>query len=368
MLPRLILVVTLLSANAFAVDISNPRALMFVGDRTENLIDVISLDSNSAVFRIETSIHPDHIIATPFAPILIYADIKAKKMTFYDLENQRESKTIDLPMVPRHLVLDTTGAKIGVSDDQAGGFALVYPFDQRIEFALDDFPPTPDVLFDPNDVDIFYSNASTGSIGILNTLTQETYEIEVTDQEDQVFTAPSRSLDSRYIYVGNVGSGEVYSMNAFSGAVFKTFDIGGTPARPYTTPAGVFLYIMDQDDGRVLTIEQNGFSSYADVELGSGIDLVSVGRFDHLSLFMSTTNKYWYIFDNIRKTVVENGEFRGTPIAALGSADGKVAYVAFGEIAAVATVDLDKHSVQYIPATRHGSAAFTIGLSNNVCH
>jgi len=57
-----------------AVDISNPTKLMFVGDRTDNLIDVISLGDDEVVYRIETSIHPDHIIVTPFAPILIYTN------------------------------------------------------------------------------------------------------------------------------------------------------------------------------------------------------------------------------------------------------------------------------------------------------
>ena len=98
LLPILLLV--LVAANSLAADISNPRSLMFVGDRSENLIDVISLNDEKVVHRIETSIHPDHIVATPFAPILIYTDTAAKKVVFYDLENQRESKVLDLPIVP----------------------------------------------------------------------------------------------------------------------------------------------------------------------------------------------------------------------------------------------------------------------------
>jgi hypothetical protein len=57
-----------------------------------------------------------------------------------------------------------------------------------------------------------------------------------------------------------------------------------------------------------------------------------------------------------------------TPIAALGSADGKLAYVAFADLAEVAIVDLESQSIRYLPATNNGSGAFTLGLSNNVCH
>lgn len=351
-----------------AQDISNTRALIFVGDQSENFIDVISINGLETLYRIETSIRPDHILATPFASVLVYADIQAKKVTFYDLRNKREAKTIDLAVVPRHVVLDTSGTKVGISDHIDGGFALVDALSQNIALALENFPATSDVLFDGNETDIFYSNEASGSIGILNTLTSETHEIPVTDQANQELTAPTRSLDGRYIYIGNISSGEVYGLNAFSGAIFKTFDVGGTLARPYTSPEGAFLYMMDQENGRLLSVEQHGFTEFADVSFDQGVDMVTVGRFDHLNLFTSSENNRWSIFDNIKKAVVKEGEFRGQPVSALGSADGKFAYVALAGHAEIAVVDLEKGSLQYIPATKNGTSAFTLGLSNNVCH
>ena len=56
------------------------------------------------------------------------------------------------------------------------------------------------------------------------------------------------------------------------------------------------------------------------------------------------------------------------PVDALGSADGKLAYVALKDSAEIAVVDLEKGAISYIPATNNGSGAFTLGLSNNVCH
>jgi hypothetical protein len=365
---RLLLLLVLFTANSIAADISNPRSLMFVGDRSENLIDVISLSDEKVVHRIETSIHPDHIIATPFAPILIYTDTAAKKIVFYDLEKQRESKVLDLPIVPRHVVLDTTGSKIGISDDIDGGFVLIHAYGKTIDIVLDDFPAAADVLFDPNDIDIYYSNLDAGSIGLLDTNVLETYEIQVTDEPGQLLTPPSRSLDGRYIYAGNTSTGEVYSLNAFSRVIFKTFIVGGTPARPYTTPEGVFLYMMDEDSGRLLTVEQQDFETHADIKLEQGVNQVAVGRFDRLNLFLSTSNRRWYIYDNVKKAVTISGEFNGTPIRALGSADGKLAYVAFDTSAQVAVVNLEKQSLKYVAATNNGSGAFTVGLSNNVCH
>jgi DNA-binding beta-propeller fold protein YncE len=341
---------------------------MFVGDRSENIIDVVSLEEGKVVHRIETSIRPDHIIATPFAPILLYADTEARQVVFYDLKEQRESKTLDLPISPRHVVLDTTGAKVGISDDVEGGFVLIHAYAREIEFSIEEFPPTGDVLFDPNDVDIYYSNELTGSIGLLDINTQRTYEMPLTDDPGQILSSPSRSIDGRYVYVANVTSGEVYSLNAYSRIIFNTFNIGGKPARPYTTPEGAFLYMMDQESGRLVTVEQQGFEQYAEETLDDGIDLVTVGRFDRMNLFLSSENRRWYIFDNLSKQVIKSGEFDATPIAALGAADGKTAYVAFGELAEVAAINLEDQTVEYISATINGSGAFTIGLSNNVCH
>ena len=257
---------------------------------------------------------------------------------------------------------------MGISDDVDGGFALIHAYSRSIEFVLEDFPPTGDVLFDPNDVDIYYSNQLTGSMGLLDINTQRTWDMPLADEPGQLLTSPSRSIDGRYIYVANVSSGEVYSLNAYSKVIFDTFTIGGTPARPYTTPEGAFLYMMDAAHGRFVTVEQRGFTEYADSNFDEGVDLVAVGRFDRMNVFLSTANKRWYIYDNIEKAVVKSGSFKGTPIGALGAADGKIAYVAFKDEAVVAAIDLERQSIHYIEATDTGSAAFTVGLSNNVCH
>ena len=365
---NLLIFLLLIAGQLQAADISNPMKLMFVGDRIDKIIDVISLDEGTVVHRIQTSIHPDHIVATPFAPILMYADTDARQVVFYDLKKRQESRTLDLPISPRHVVLDTTGAKIGISDDVDGGFVLIHAYRRDIQFAIDDFPATADVLFDPNDVDIYYSNQATGSIGLLDMNTQQTYEMPLTDETGQMLSPPSRSIDGRYVYVANVTTGDVYSLNAYSRIIFNTFNIGGRPARPYTTPEGAFLYMMDQESGRLVTVEQQGFDRYAETTFDEGIDLVTVGRFDRMNAFMSSANRRWYIFDNVSKEVIKSGSFKGTPIGALGAADGKTAYIAFQDLAEVAAINLEKQTLDYIVATNNGSGAFTIGLSNNVCH
>ncbi len=216
---------------------------------------------------------------------------------------------------------------VAVTDDIDGGFVLLHAYKMSIEFVLDDFPATGDVL-----------------------------------------SAPSRSLDARYIYVSNITSGEVYSLNAYSRIIFNTFEIGGKAARPYTTPQGAFLYMMDAASGRFVSVEQRGFTKFAELSFEHGVDLVVVGRFDRMNLLASTTDQRWSIFDNVSQKIVATGRFNGVPIGALGSADGKYAYVAFADAAEVAIVDLEDQAVSYTAATDNGSAAFTVGLSNNVCH
>ena len=92
------------------------------------------------------------------------------------------------------------------------------------------------------------------------------------DPEDDLLvpqiSSPSRSLDGRYVYVANESTGEVYSLNAFSKVVYQTFHVGDSPARPYTTPEGAFLYMMDKETGRFVSIDQYRFEPFEDVVVG----------------------------------------------------------------------------------------------------
>ena len=358
-----------LSSGLFAqVDISNPQRLMFVADADDPIIDVIDLQENEVIFRIETKQKVDDLVATPFAPVLIYTNIDKQLVSMYNLETQELAKEVILPIVPRHMVLDTTGSKIGFTDSESGGFVLLSAYGGQVLFTLEDFPPTTDVLFDPNEVDIWYSNDLDGSIGLIDSNVKKTFEIEVTDKPEQMLSSPSRSLDGRYIYAANETTGEVYSVNAFSKIIYKTFNIGTRPVRPYTTPEGVFLYMMDKDSGRFVSIEQHLFTEFDNTIIGEGIDLITVGRFDRLNLLASTENHNFYIYDNNRKAVIEQGKLNFIPLDAQGAADGRRAYLASSDSPEVAIINLEDQQVSYIKAANGRVGAFAIGLSNNVCH
>ena len=358
-----------LSSGLFAqVDISNPQRLMFVADADDPIIDVIDLQENEVIFRIETKQKVDDLVATPFAPVLIYTNIDKQLVSMYNLETQELAKEVILPIVPRHMVLDTTGSKIGFTDSESGGFVLLSAYGGQVLFTLEDFPPTTDVLFDPNEVDIWYSNDLDGSIGLIDSNVKKTFEIEVTDKPEQMLSSPSRSLDGRYIYAANETTGEVYSVNAFSKIIYKTFNIGTRPARPYSTPEGVFLYMMDKDSGRFVSIEQHLFTEFDNTIIGEGIDLITVGRFDRLNLLASTENHNFYIYDNNRKAVIEQGKLNFIPLDAQGAADGRQAYLASSDSPEVAIINLEDQQVSYIKAANGRVGAFAIGLSNNVCH
>ncbi len=369
---RLALLVALLFAGALsaqdAVDISDTRRLMFVADATEPFIDVVDLVDEEVVFRIETAHVVDDLVATPYAPVLVYTSIERRLVSIYDLRNQVLAREVELSVVPRHLVLDTTGSRIAFTDSRDGGFVLFSPLSGEPLFELAGLPATGDVLFDPNEVDIYYTNDATGSIGTIDMNQRRYAEIELTDVPNAALSSPSRSLDGRYVYVANATTGEVYSLNAFSRVVYRTFDTDAAPARPYTTPEGVFLYMMDAESGRFVSVEQNRFETYADIDVGMGVNLVTVGRFDRMNLLASTSGREFVFYDNLERAVVGRGEFEHTPLDALGSVDGRKAYVAFRDSAEVAIVDLESRAVRLVEAGATGAGAFAVGLTNNVCH
>jgi len=368
MMNYLITLLLLLSFNVAAVDISNPLNLLFAADKNDNIIDVVDLQKQEQVYRIHTRYLAHDIIATPYAPLLFYTSIKDKKIIVYNLETREHVEEIDLPIEPQHIVLDTTGTKIGISNSDTGGFVLVSAYAMNIIFTLDEFPPTADVLFDPNDIDIYYTNNLNGTIGLIDMNTQATYEMSLDDSSNTDFSSPSRSLDGRYIYVANNRSGEIYSLNAYERKIYNKFSIGESPVRPYTSPEGWFLYMIDKKSGRFISLDQGEFTEHSNTIIGDGIDLVSVGRFDRLNLFLSSTNKNYYIYDNLSRELIKTGELKDAPINVFGSLDGTMAYVAFSEMPEIAVINLESQSINYISATNNGTGAYSIGLSNQVCH
>ena len=118
------------------VDISNTQRLMFAADAVDPVIDVIDMVQNEVVFRIETEDRVDHMVATPFAPVLIYTNVEKRLVSMYDLRNKTVAKQVELPIAPRHMVLDTTGSKIGFTDDEDGGFVLFSAYGGPIPFSF----------------------------------------------------------------------------------------------------------------------------------------------------------------------------------------------------------------------------------------
>ncbi len=358
----------LLPLHAFAVDISNPMNLLFAADKTANFIDVVDLSKQEVVFRIETEFPVDNLIATPYAPLLFYSNIAQRKLAAYNLHEKRLISVASLPIVPRHIVLDTTGSRIGISDSIAGGFILYSAYALETVFVMENFPPVSDVLFDPNDTDIYYSNNQTGSLGMIDINLQKTFEMPLNDDSGATYSSPSRSLDGRFVYVANLSNGQVRALNAYSRKIYKTFNVGNKPVRPYTTPEGSFLYLLDSASGSFRSIEQGQFTEYNNIDLEPGIDLVAVGRFDRMNLLVSSENKTFFIYDNLTRELVTSGTLAGTPLDMQTSVDGKTAYIGFGDSASIAAVDLESQQVEYIDVTENGASTFSIGLSNQVCH
>ena len=123
-----------------------------------------------------------------------------------------------------------------------------------------------------------------------------------------------------------------------------------------------------KDSGRFVSIEQHLFTEFDNTIIGEGIDLITVGRFDRLNLLASTENHNFYIYDNNRKAVIEQGKLNFIPLDAQGAADGRQAYLASSDSPEVAIINLEDQQVSYIKAVNGRVGAFAIGLSNNVCH
>ena len=121
------LAVSLCGTAIAQVDISNPRRLMFVADATDNIIDIVDLIDEEVVFRIETKYPIDDLVATPYAPVLVYTNIERRLVSVYDLKSQKLAREIELPKRKHHPAEDGPGKLRGagqvVEDQPRAGVA-----------------------------------------------------------------------------------------------------------------------------------------------------------------------------------------------------------------------------------------------------
>lgn len=354
-------------AAAAVADISDTRRLIFVADRLDPVIDVIDPRQHDRIHRLQAPSQVRRMVITPNAPLLLYSSPDQALLYTYNLQQRQWLTPLELPFVPDNLVLDPGGSKIGITNTTTGGFVLVSAYRQEIMLYLSEVPASGPVLFDPNDIDIYYSADASGSLGLIDTNLRRHAEIPLTEGPVDL-SAPSRSLDGRYLYVTDHSNGLVYNLNAFTRVVHKTFVAGQSPIRPYTTPAGLFLYVIDSAKGHWTAYDQNRFAAYTEAEFSPGMDLVAVGGLDRMNLFASTARNDYSLYDNANRRISGEGSFAGLPLQMLGSVDGKTAYIIFSDLAKLAVLDFENSDVQYIDATNNGAAALGMGLSNNVCH
>lgn len=332
------------------------------------MIAVIDPVIGERIATIETPSLADSLIVTPYAPLLAYANVEDRAVHFYNLQERSWISRLDLPIAPRHVILDTTGSRLGITDSTGGGFVLASAYTQALLSYLPEVPPAADVLFMPNEIDVLLTSTEGASLGLIDTNVGRYAAIDIETDPGAMLSPPSRSVDGRYVYVSNSTTGEVLGLNAYSRVVFRTFPGGDSPVRPYTTPQGLFLYVMDAATGTLDVYDQNVFERFATVELEPGLGLVAVGRFDRMNLFAGHGSRNYYRYDNIRRRVIQKAEFPGMPIELRGMADGETALVAFADFPKLAVVELETGTVRYVEATPNGARAFAVGLSNNVCH
>ncbi len=349
-------------------DISNTQNFLFVADKQEPIVDVIDIHELAPVHRLTLESPAGNLVATPYAPLLLYTNQLGRSVGILDLRIKKLTSSIKLQSAPTNMVLSPSGTIAAVTGIEQGGFALIDTYRQELLFELENFPPTGDVLFDLNGTDIYYVNSLNGSLGVIRINSQKYFEMPLFAGEKVNLMSPSRSLDGRYLYIADSDSGTVLGLDAFTKRVKKSFSVGERPVRPYTTPEGNFVYLMDQTSGRFTAYDQFHFEMFADVVMERGLNMMAIGRFDRMNLLLSDSHRRWQIFDNMTRKIVRHGEFSGSPIGVLGAAGGEVAYVAFSDIDQVAAVNLESGEITYVGATMNGAGVFTLGLSNNVCH
>lgn len=289
------------------------EALLLVGNKGENSLSFIDLQSGKELGRVPTGPQPHEIAISPDGRLAAAVAYGGNTIDIVDVRRRERVRTVDL---------GTNGAPHGI----------VWLADGRLVVATGRSQAV--TVVDPR----------SGAVSPIVTGQRGSHMIAV-------------SPDGRTAYAANIGSGTVSVVDLGAGRKLRDLSVGGRPEGITLTGGGRVLWVGDNDGARVQAYDTRSFERLA--ELPTGQLPIRV---------VATPDERWVVTSNNRDgnlTVIDAGEHavaRTIPVSAtaeagqvtlLFSPDGRRLYVAETGRDQVAELDWPGGSVlRRLPAGR----------------
>ena len=294
-----------LSLAACATVPSVPDArLLVTGNKMENSVSFIDLDSGEERARLSTGAMPHEIAVSPDGRTVAVVHYGASAVELFDTASLRPVRTIDLGTNEGpHGIAWTRDDRLVVTTERSGTLAIV----------------------DLDDADRV-SSIPTGA-----------------DVSHMVVLSP----DQRTAYVSNMGWGSVSVIDLVGEAKVADIPAGDTPEGIALSPDGRTLWVADRDNAALIAFEAASRRQIARYEVGNFPIRVAVSPDGRRVVTSNYADGSLSVLDTDGeiRTVRVSGTQDAAQVTILFAADSRHLYVAETGRAQVALVDLDSGTV-----------------------
>ncbi|MEO1170378.1 MAG: beta-propeller fold lactonase family protein [Pseudomonadota bacterium] len=295
------------AADSAPFDADGPIAgnILLTGNKGEDTVSLIDMDSGTELARLETGDQPHEIAISPDgqrAAVVAYGE------TFIDI--------IDVASASRV-------GRIDLSPNRRP-HGLVWTPDNRL----------------------IATTEGSDSLTIVDMANQSVSAI-ATDQEGSHMVAVSADLTRAY--VANMGSGTVSVIDLAAGTKLRDIQAGDTPEGLALSPDGATLWVADRDNATLFAFDTGTFERIAEIAVGNfpirvamspDGQTVVTSNYASGSLTLVDTNS-----QEVSRTILVSGSVGAAQVTILFAEDGRTLYVAETGRNRIAVVDLESGEV-----------------------
>ena len=290
--------------------------ILLVGNKADNSLSFIDLESGRELGRAATGAMPHEIAISPDGRQAAVVAYGGRTIDIFDIASRTRLRSVDLsPNEGPHGIAWLSDGRILATTERSESLTIV----------------------DTNDGD---------SVRSIRTGQQGTHMVAV-------------SPDRRRAYTANIGSGTVSVLDLEAGSKLRDLEVGGQPEGIALTPDGRTLWVGDLQGARVQAFDTVSLERLAEVRTGNVPIRVAASPDGHWIVTSNLGDGSLTVI-NARsreavRTIEVSGEQPAGQVTILFSADGRRLYAAETGRSVIAEVDLETGTVvRRLPAGRQG--------------
>ncbi|MCM8558428.1 YncE family protein [Sphingomicrobium sediminis] len=291
--------------------------MLVVGNKSEDTVSFIDLDTGAELARLATGSNPHEIAVSPDGETVAVVHYGGKSVELFDAEDPASIRTIDL-------------------GDNEGPHGIVWASNDRL------------IITTERSQSLTIVDLEDDSVRAIPTGQQVSHMVALTPDEETAFVA-------------NMGSGTVSVIDLKTGSKVRDIAAGDTPEGIAVSPTGKALWVADRDNATLIQFEIPTYREIRRYETGNFPIRVAVSPDGKRVVTSNYADGSLTVIDTDKapQTIAVSGTQEAGQVTILFAEDGRHLFVAETGRAQVALVDLDTGEV----VTRFDAGAGSDGLA-----